>query len=89
MDWVHEEFRKLGYVVYQKTLEAAAYGVPQNRQRVFFVGFRKEEDYLFPKPLHGAKLRPFTNVRKALENVPTDEPNTARVTYAQKPVLQA
>lgn len=34
-------FQKLGYYVEYKILNAANYGVPQNRHRVFFVGMKK------------------------------------------------
>ena len=43
----------IGYDVYHKVLNASQYGVPQSRQRVYFVGFRKDlnvRDFSFPKP---------------------------------------
>lgn len=40
-------FSKMGYHVQYKILNAADYGVPQNRQRVFFVGTKKE-GFTFP-----------------------------------------
>jgi DNA (cytosine-5)-methyltransferase 1 len=41
-----------GYDVHWSLLDAIHFNVPQNRERVFFVGFRKELhiDYLFPNP---------------------------------------
>lgn len=44
-----KRFSILGYTVKSKILNAADYGVPQNRQRVFFVGM-KNEKYEFPRP---------------------------------------
>ncbi len=41
-------FSKLGYKVAYKVLNASDYGVPQNRQRVFFVGL-KEGEFEFPQ----------------------------------------
>lgn len=41
-------FRKIGYKVVYKVLNAADFGVPQNRQRVFFVGIKNKE-FQFPK----------------------------------------
>lgn len=41
-------FQKLGYYVEYKILNAANYGVPQNRHRVFFVGMKKK-GFEFPK----------------------------------------
>ncbi|EYF03815.1 Hypothetical protein CAP_5245 [Chondromyces apiculatus DSM 436] len=36
-----------------KVLNAASYGVPQLRERVFVVASREEETFRFPKPTHG------------------------------------
>ena len=88
VSWVLEEFKRLGYSATFKVLQAPHYGVPQNRQRVFFVGFREARAYRFPTPTHGTALKPSVTVRKALENVPSDAVNSARVTYAQKPVMR-
>ncbi|HHD2772819.1 TPA: DNA cytosine methyltransferase [Clostridium perfringens] len=46
-DDIIDRFSKLGYNVSFKLLNASNYGVPQNRQRVFFVGL-KEADFDFP-----------------------------------------
>jgi DNA (cytosine-5)-methyltransferase 1 len=45
-----ERFGNLGYNVEFKILNASDYGVPQNRQRVFFVGLKKRK-YIFPEKL--------------------------------------
>lgn len=47
-----DEFEQLGYDVKYELLLASDYGVPQNRKRVFFVGFLKElnVDFSFPSP---------------------------------------
>ncbi|MCK5802693.1 MAG: DNA cytosine methyltransferase, partial [Lentisphaeria bacterium] len=44
----------LGYRVVYRLLNAAEYGVPQNRHRVFIVGFRSDLDveWSFPSPTH-------------------------------------
>lgn len=49
-DDIINRFTKLGYTVKYQILNAADYGVPQNRQRVFFVGM-KNKGFEFPKPL--------------------------------------
>jgi len=43
-----ERFGNLGYNVEYKILNASDYGVPQNRQRVFFVGLKKQK-FVFPE----------------------------------------
>ncbi|QSJ19044.1 DNA cytosine methyltransferase [Nostoc sp. UHCC 0702] len=49
---IQEAFRKVGYNIYFRILDAADYGVPQHRERLFIVGI-KEGEYLFPYPTHG------------------------------------
>lgn len=46
----HEE--SVPYHVYYKVLNAKNYGVPQNRERIFIIGIRNDEDnnFTFPKP---------------------------------------
>ena len=41
----------LGYDVHYKVLNSMDYGVPQNRERVFIVGFKDKADFKFPEPI--------------------------------------
>lgn len=54
---VVKEFQKQGYKTYHALLNAANYGVPQKRERVFIVGIRKDinVDFVFPKATHSEK----------------------------------
>lgn len=47
------QFEQAGYDVFIQLLNAADYGVAQDRKRVFYIGFRKDLgiDFTFPKPL--------------------------------------
>ena len=47
-------FKDAGYVVFRKLLNAVDYGVPQIRERVFYVGFRRDlgiSSFAFPEPI--------------------------------------
>jgi len=51
-------FRELGYKVVRMRLDAADFGVPQNRKRIFIVGVLDKPGalkYGFPGPTHGAE----------------------------------
>lgn len=47
---IKAEFESLGYNVQYKVLQAADYGVPQKRQRIFIVG-TKNKEFNFPTPI--------------------------------------
>ena len=51
--------RQIGYNVHQMLLDAADFGVPQSRQRVFFIGIRNDYPFdptlLTPEPLTSSK----------------------------------
>ena len=46
----------LGYHIYWQVLNTKNYGIPQNRERIFIVGFKYFREFSFPKPMH-LKLR--------------------------------
>lgn len=56
LERIHTSGKKcdLSYRVVYRLLNAADYGVPQNRHRVFIVGFRSDlgKEWSFPKPTH-------------------------------------
>jgi DNA (cytosine-5)-methyltransferase 1 len=51
-DEILQDFRRLDYVVSFAQLQAADYGVPQIRKRVFFVANRLHVPFFFPNPTH-------------------------------------
>lgn len=66
-------FRQAGYRVKWKLLNAADYGVAQERQRVIIVGIRSDqlETYEFPEPTHGPVAGvPYVTIRTALDGLP-------------------
>ena len=52
---IMESFENVGYKLYWKILNAADYGAPQLRERVFLVGIRNDlnVDFKFPLPTYG------------------------------------
>lgn len=55
-----EVLEKKGYIVRYTLLNAAFYGVPQMRERMFLVGYRRELEcpVTFPEPTHWVNLPP-------------------------------
>lgn len=52
-----DDFTRLGYKVDYKVVNAADFGVPQHRRRIFFVGHRLQSNFVWPKPTHVAQIR--------------------------------
>ena len=49
---IQNVFDQLGYSINTKILNSSDYGIPQSRNRVFVVGFKKQNTkFLFPKPI--------------------------------------
>jgi len=85
-----EEFHKMGYNVSYTILNAADYGVPQFRRRVFFVGIQ-DGNFLFPNPTHVADstlfsdLQNYVTCKDALSDLPSlvDSEGTEKQCYSQ------
>lgn len=69
-----DEFMKCGYDVKFKILHAVKYGIPQKRERVIIVGFRKDlkVNYVFPSE-KCVKESDFEPLRKVLEKTVSDK----------------
>lgn len=68
---IQSAFKSVGYNIHWKILDAADYGVPQHRERLFIVGLRNDE-YLFPYPTHGLDSigsQPYYVAGEAIENL--------------------
>lgn len=49
MQTILDTLESLGYQVHWKILNAKDYGVPQNRERIFFVGFKQPREFVWPE----------------------------------------
>jgi len=48
---IYNKFRQTGYNFYYDKLNAKNFGIPQNRERLFVVGFKNKQNFLFPQPI--------------------------------------
>jgi len=82
------QFEDLGFQVAWKVINAAEYGVPQKRRRLFLVGLR-DTPFEFPEPTHGPnRPYPLVRVRDVLPEEQVGESNPAKVCYAKNPDLR-
>ncbi|MCL2434966.1 MAG: DNA cytosine methyltransferase [Lentimicrobiaceae bacterium] len=70
--WLREKFEDAGYTMEYRVLNAADYGVPQRRKRVFFYAVRKDvsSSELFPNKTHGKHLQQYLTVIEAIGHLP-------------------
>lgn len=78
------EFERIGYTVNYKLIKATDYGVPQNRERVIFLGSREGQIIPFPKPTHAkhpsGKLKSWLTLGDALQDL--EDPNPLYQKYS-------
>jgi len=85
-------FERIGYRVWVTTLNAADYGVPQIRKRVFFLGTRLNSEFTWPSPTHGFNGHPFENVWSAIGDLDgrsqSDVPNHILLQHGEKVIAR-
>jgi len=87
IDIIKEKFAniedELGYTISCQVLNAVDYGVPENRERVFVVGVRKDLDikWKYPKPKTGVKL----TIKDAISDLPEVAENEKVEQYIMPP----
>lgn len=72
---IQAAFQGIGYRLYFRILDAADYGVPQHRERLFIVGVQ-QGSYLFPYPTHGLdslNQTPYYSAQIAVQGADTSE----------------
>lgn len=97
---VQRLFASLGYFVEAQVLNAADYGVPQERERVIVVGVRDGIKFEYPKKTHASSselkrgdlfeqgLLPHLTLAEAISDLPFIEAGTSSEKYASKPKNQ-
>lgn len=73
---IKKAFQDAGYKIFYRVLDAADYGVPQHRERLFIVGLKNGE-FKFPYPTHGPDSedgRPHYSAGLAVKTAKSDEP---------------
>lgn len=48
---IHDIFEELGYDVHFRVLNSRDYGIPQNRDRLYCLGFKNKTEFKFPAPI--------------------------------------
>jgi len=71
-DMIKKDFKKLGYNVDARLLNAAEYGVPQARERVVIIGNRIGVENPYPKPTHWVDSKKYES-KKGLKDPVTVE----------------
>lgn len=72
-EWVNR-LRELGYKVDWKILDAAAWGAPTHRKRLFLVARCDGEEVVWPKPTHGPENSDLLPYRTAAECIDFSRP---------------
>lgn len=75
---IKNTFKDAGYDLHFKLLNAADYGIAQDRKRVIFIGFRSELniDYYFPQP--STDVRCLNDIIRDLENTAVPAVNKSK-----------
>jgi len=90
---IGEKFNNLGqgpgYRIAHQVIDAANYGVPQHRERVFIIGIREDEDieWDFPPVTHGNEdgLHPYLTLEQAISDLPDVNPGLGVLEYTLDP----
>ena len=76
-DEIHASFKKIGYRIESRVLRAVDFGVPQFRERLFFIATRTDLPIHFPTPTHCSPdlapihgLSPYVTVQEAIGDLP-------------------
>ena len=83
---LQEIFEKIGYELSINLVNALNYGVPQSRERIFIIGYKKGLNYSFPKSSHAKKtIRKPVTISDAISDLPKIKNNENSAKYLSKP----
>lgn len=71
LDTIIKDFENIGYKVEYKALNAASYGVPQNRIRIIIVGIRNDinKKMIYPKPIYDLSKNEYRTAKDAIDDL--------------------
>lgn len=81
---VQAEFEDLGYNLQYRVLDAVNFGVPQHRERVILVGFKGDNNFVYPEPTHGEGLKPYVTLKDAIGDLPVLKSGEKKTNYASE-----
>lgn len=81
---VQAEFEDLGYNLQYRVLNAVNFGVPQHRERVILVGFKGDNNFVYPEPTHGEGLKPYVTLKDAIGDLPVLKSGEKKTNYASE-----
>lgn len=76
------EFDRIGYEIKHETMVATDFGVPQNRERVFIIGIRKDQKIKWEFPKGNGPKR---SIYEAISDLPPVEEGKSVTDYALEP----
>lgn len=82
MNKLAEEFDRIGYSIEYRTMIATDFGVPQNRERVFIIGIRKDLEVEWEYPIGAG---PVYTVEDAISDLPAVSEGETREEYTKGP----
>ena len=94
LEYILSQFDKIGYNTGWSVLNAADYGVPQNRERAFFIGHKTNKNIDFPEATFRKSNKqqtlftdrePPRTVYDAFGDLPSLEPGEEKVGYNSEP----
>ncbi|MBE6748675.1 MAG: DNA cytosine methyltransferase [Ruminococcaceae bacterium] len=79
---IQAEFEDLDYNLQYRVLDAVNFGVPQRRERVILVGFKGDNNFVYPEPTHGEGLKPYVTLKDAIGDLPVLKSGERKTNYA-------